>query len=162
MQRILGTVSILHFGAAFGFFYAWICSTMWGLDQIDPVTAITAMNGMNASVRNGVFFPVFFLTPVFGFIMAAVLFAAAQKRAALFFGLAGLTYLCGGLGLTVLFAIPMNEALAVAVIPETAEGAAQMWADYSSEWQIWNITRTVFCGIALALATFGLLEMRRD
>jgi len=71
---------------------------MWGLDQIDPVTAITAMNGMNASVRNGVFFPVFFLTPVFGFIMAAVLFAAAQKRAALFFGLAGLTYLCGGRG----------------------------------------------------------------
>ena len=43
--------------AIFGFFYAWVCSTMWGLDQTDPVVAITAMQAMNASVRNAVFAP---------------------------------------------------------------------------------------------------------
>jgi uncharacterized membrane protein len=51
-------------GAIFGFFYAWVCSTMWGLDMADPSVAIAAMQVMNASVRNAVFAPAFFGTPV--------------------------------------------------------------------------------------------------
>jgi hypothetical protein len=58
----LSIASIVFCGAIFGFFYAWVCSTMWGLDQADPRVAIAAMKAMNASVRNAVFFPAFFLT----------------------------------------------------------------------------------------------------
>ncbi len=36
-------LSLILSGAIFGFFYAWICSTMWGLDAADPVIAIKAM-----------------------------------------------------------------------------------------------------------------------
>jgi uncharacterized membrane protein len=57
-------VALVLTGAIFGFFYAWVCSTMWGLDDADPRVAIAAMQAMNASVRNAVFFPAFFLTPV--------------------------------------------------------------------------------------------------
>ena len=32
--------SLLLGGAIFGFFYAWVCSTMWGLDAADPFVAI--------------------------------------------------------------------------------------------------------------------------
>lgn len=39
----LSMLSLLLTGAIFGFFYAWVCSTMWGLDQIDPNVAIEAM-----------------------------------------------------------------------------------------------------------------------
>ena len=61
---ITAWVGVLFAGAIFGFFYAWVCSTMWGLDEADPRVAIAAMQAMNASVRNAVFFPAFFLTPV--------------------------------------------------------------------------------------------------
>ncbi len=61
---VSATVAVLLTGAIFGFFYAWVCSTMWGLDDADPRVAIAAMQAMNASVRNAVFFPAFFLTPV--------------------------------------------------------------------------------------------------
>lgn len=57
-------IATLLSGAIFGFFYAWVCSTMWGLDAADPRVAISAMQAMNASVRNIVFAPAFFGTPV--------------------------------------------------------------------------------------------------
>lgn len=63
--RLLPLASLLLAAAIFGFFYAWVCSTMWGLDAADPAIAIQAMQAMNASVRNAVFFPAFFLTPWF-------------------------------------------------------------------------------------------------
>ncbi|MEX0278502.1 MAG: hypothetical protein AB3N19_13365, partial [Ruegeria sp.] len=76
MARLLmpmSMLSLLSIGAIFGFFYAWVCSTMWGLDAANPRTAIAAMQAMNASVRNAVFFPAFFLTPV---ILGATAFIA--------------------------------------------------------------------------------------
>lgn len=55
--------SLIMSALMLGFFYAWICSTMWGLDAADPKIAIGAMQAMNASVRNFAFGPVFFGTP---------------------------------------------------------------------------------------------------
>ncbi|TIP78494.1 MAG: hypothetical protein E5X60_39655, partial [Mesorhizobium sp.] len=78
----LSVTSIVSSGAIFGFFYAWVCSTMWGLDQTDPRVAIEAMQAMNASVRNAVFFPAFFLTPVvLGLTAAAMLFDGRKSPA---------------------------------------------------------------------------------
>ena len=39
----LWLASVLFAGAIFGFFYAWVCSTMWGLDQANSSVAIQAM-----------------------------------------------------------------------------------------------------------------------
>ena len=105
-------IALVMTGALFGFFYAWVCSTMWGLDAADPRIAIAAMQAMNASVRNAVFFPVFFLTaPALG--LAAVLAARAGRRAAaaLLLGAAAIVAL-GCFALTVTVNVPMNEALA--------------------------------------------------
>ena len=56
----LTLTALLLTAALFGFFYAWVCSTMWGLDAADPRVAMAAMQAMNASVRNAVFAPSFF------------------------------------------------------------------------------------------------------
>ena len=40
------SLALLLAGAIFGFFYAWVCSTMWGLDSAHPVAAITAMQAV--------------------------------------------------------------------------------------------------------------------
>lgn len=164
MTRMLpatALVALLLNGAIFGFFYAWVCSTMWGLDAADPVVAIAAMQAMNASVRNAVFFPAFFLTPVV--LLIAALLARHEKRSIAFssFGAAGLTYLFGGLILTLMINVPMNEALALVTIPENAQAARDIWEAYSAPWQVWNITRTGFSGIALLLTGYGLIQLNR-
>lgn len=156
-----GLVAVLLGGAIFGFFYAWVCSTMWGLDAADPRVAIAAMQEMNASVRNGVFFPAFFLTPVA--MAAAALLArhAGASRAALAFGVAAVIYLLGGLLLTLLVNVPMNEDLALVRVPSSVSEARAVWEDYSGRWQLFNALRTVASGVALLLSAGGLWLLGR-
>lgn len=152
---MLGFASVLFSGAIFGFFYAWVCSTMWGLDAADPRVAIAAMQAMNESVRNAVFFPAFFLTPVVLFATAAVVRGASGR----FFAAGGSVYLLGGLILTMAINVPMNEALAVVTVPETIAEARTIWEAYSPRWQVYNIARTVASGVALLLAGVGLWRL---
>lgn len=155
-------LSLLLTGAIFGFFYAWVCSTMWGLDTADPRTAIAAMQAMNASVRNAIFAPSFFGTPVALTLTAILAFVANRRPAALVFALAALTYLFGGLVLTMAVNVPMNQALATVIIPDTAAGAEPIWRSYSAKWQLWNQIRTACSGAALCLCGAGIALLGRD
>jgi uncharacterized membrane protein len=155
----LAVVAIVFTGAIFGFFYAWICSTMWGLDAVDPAVAITAMNAMNASVRNGVFAPVFFGTVV---VLAAASVAAARsrhRRAAILLGAATVIYVGGAVLLTQLVNVPMNEELAATAIPASREQAAEIWSAYSGRWQLFNVIRTVASGTSLLLSCLALVRV---
>ena len=159
--HVLSMLSLVSIGAIFGFFYAWICSTMWGLDATDPQVAIAAMQAMNASVRNAVFFPAFFLTPVVLGVTAVLAMRQRFGTHAMFFGGAALVYAVGGLALTVAVNVPMNEALAEVIIPEDHAAAQEIWSSYSTTWQQWNVTRTVFSGLALVLTGCGLVALGR-
>lgn len=156
-----GLVAVLSTGAIFGFFYAWVVSTMWGLDAADPRVAIEAMQEMNASVRNAAFFPTFFLTP---FLLGIAAIAARRDgalRSARLFGAAAVVYFVGGLALTGLVNVPLNEDLATVIIPESIDAADAIWRDYSDTWQRWNLARTVSSGVSLALASMGLVSLGR-
>lgn len=155
----LAVASILLCGAIFGFFYAWVCSTIWGLDQADPRVAIAAMQAMNASVRNIVFFPAFFLTPLVTAGAALAIWRAGGGRAALWFGAAAAVYLLFGLILTLAVNVPMNEALAALAVPEDPEEARAIWSAYSARWSFWNQVRTGASGLALALAAWGAIRL---
>lgn len=158
MRRVglgLGFASLLFAGAIFGFFYAWVCSTMWGLDAADPRVAIAAMQAMNASVRNVVFAPAFFGTPFVLFAAAAV----TQGHARAFFAAGGGVYLTGGLILTMAVNVQMNEALALIEVPNDIDAARAIWDGYSPRWQVFNIARTVASGVALMLAGAGLWSL---
>lgn len=152
------TAALLLAGAIFGFFYAWVCSTMWGLDAADPGVAIEAMRAMNASVRNAVFAPAFFGTAP-ALWLAALLSWHAGAGGAGWFLAAGIVYL--GLDNVVTFAVdvPMNEALAATPAPDDPAAAAEVWAAYSSRWQAWNQIRAAGSGLALLLAAVGLIRL---
>lgn len=152
-------ISVVFTGAIFGFFYAWICSTMWGLDNGDPRIAIAAMQAMNASVRNIVFAPAFFGTGPVLIVTALIKFKAGERFSGICFALAGAVYLIFAMGLTMAINVPMNEALALVSIPEDINAARLLWQDYSQPWQMWNVTRTIASGIALVLAALGAVRL---
>lgn len=156
---ILVLSSLLLSAAIFGFFYAWVCSTMWGLDAADPRIAIQAMQAMNASVRNGVFAPAFFGTPILLAATAGVLWNQKFRKSASLFALSGAVYFCFGLVLTMVVNVPMNEALATVVMPDKIAEAHQIWQDYSPTWQFWNQTRTIASGISFLIAIIGMLNL---
>ena len=150
-------LALISAGAMFGFFFAWVCSTMWGLDAADPNVAIAAMQAMNASVRNWVFAPAFFGTPVLLAIAALAVWRFGYRRAATCLAAAGLVYLLGALVPTIAVNVPMNEALAAVETPLSLEEARETWRSYSGPWQFWNAVRAVFAGIALAFTGIGLM-----
>jgi uncharacterized membrane protein len=156
LARSFAMLSLTLTGAIFGFFYAWVCSTMWGLDQADPRVAIEAMQAVNASVRNLVFAPSFFGTPLAAAAAAATAWAVGARKAALAFAAAAVVYLAGGVVLTFQVNVPMNEALAAARVPAALDEARKLWTDYSSVWQRWNVLRTIASGVALLLNGLGV------
>ncbi|UUX50553.1 DUF1772 domain-containing protein [Nisaea acidiphila] len=158
--EMFAVISLLFCGAIFGFFYAWVCSTMWGLDAADPRVAIAAMQAMNASVRNAVFAPAFFGTPLV-LALTALIAWPVHRAAALWFAASGIVYLLFGAVLTMAINVPMNEALARLAVPESVAAAEDIWTGYSKEWQFWNVTRTIASGLALALAGIGTLSIVR-
>ena len=155
----LALLSLILAAALFGFFYAWVCSTMWGLDAADPRIAIEAMQAMNASVRNAVFAPAFFGTSIVLLITTLVLRAAEQGPASFWFGLATLLVAILGVGLTMVVNVPMNEALATVTVPKDPDAARMIWEDYSPKWQFWNQMRTIATGLAVLCIGIGLLKL---
>jgi len=171
MQRVSGdhmTYLLLPFafmalalgGAIFGFFYAWVCSTMWGLDAADPRVAIQTMQAMNASVRNIVFAPAFFGATIVLIATAALAFRSGQRRAAMAFAAAAVIYFSGGLMLTMAVNVPMNEALEEITVPENTERAKEIWSTYSSKRQVFNQIRTVASMATLILTGAGVYTLR--
>ena len=57
MLLVASTVVV---GLMAGFFYAYACSVMVGLDRVDDRTFIVTMQWINATVRNAAFAPAFF------------------------------------------------------------------------------------------------------
>lgn len=156
MLMTLAGLSLLATGAIFGFFYAWVCSTMWGLDAAPPQVAIQAMQAMNGSVRNAVFAPAFFGTPLILLATSGLALAGGAGRAGLLFGLAAAVYVLGAFLPTMLVNVPMNQALAQAGLPGDSAAAQAIWQDYSPRWQWWNQVRTIASGVSLLLTGAGI------
>lgn len=153
---------LLLSGAIFGFFYAWVCSTMWGLDAADPRVAMAAMQAMNASVRNAVFAPAFFGTGPVLLLAATLAYSSQSRQAATWLALAGLLYIFGGMILTMAVNVPMNGALGATVVPDDVEAAREIWAAYSGKWQLFNQLRTVVSGLTLLAAGVGIYQLARQ
>ena len=139
----LTVVTLALAGAMAGFFYAYSMSVMWALDAVDPKAAIASMQSINIVVRNAIFFPAFFGTPVVALIAAELWWKAGTGQVALLLALAALVYLAGTFAVTIVANVPMNQALAIATIPADPEAARTLWRNYSSPWTLWNHVRTL-------------------
>jgi len=157
----LTLVAILASGAIFGFFFAWMSSTMWGLDAIDPRVAMAAMQAMNASVRNPLFGLAFFGTPVAVAAAAVGALWAGQGRAATLLAAGFAACTLGAFLLTLTVNVPMNTALQGLPVPQDRAAAEAIWSAYSARWQVFNGVRTVFSGGTLALTAAALLSLGR-
>jgi uncharacterized membrane protein len=153
---VLLLLCLVFGGAMFGFFYAWVCSTVWGLDQLEPEIAIRAMQAMNASVRNGVFALAFFGTPI---VLCATFIAAllSRQRLVTLTLLAALCLYVGGvIALTGSINVPLNDFLATVTFPQDVATLTKIWSDYSAQWQSANQMRAAAAGVSLLLVGIAL------
>lgn len=133
-------------GLMAGLFFAFSVSVMRALASRPSAEGIAAMQAINRAILNPVFLVVFMGTAI---ASVATLFSGNAWLLA-----GGALYLAGGFGVTALFNVPRNNALARASAEDPE--SARLWADYLTTWTAWNHVRTAASLAALALLIIGL------
>jgi uncharacterized membrane protein len=150
----LALVTALGCGIIAGVFFAFSSFVMKALARLPPEEGIAAMQSINVLAINS-WFLVAFLGNA-GFSIATMIAAIVQwsQPFAIFLLLGGVFYLAGCFAVTMVFNVPMNEALAG--LPPTAPDRAARWASYVTGWTTWNHVRTAASLLAAALLAIGL------
>ncbi len=138
-----------------GIFFAFSVFVMEALKRLPAAHGIAAMQSINVTVINPVFMLVFMGTAAVCVVLAILsLLNWGDPRS--FNVLAGcLLYVIGCFGVTMIFNVPLNDALA-AVQSDSAEGAT-VWNRYLTEWTNWNHVRTA-ASLAASVAFFAALR----
>jgi uncharacterized membrane protein len=150
----LTAVTALGCGLNAGVFFAFSSFVMKALARLQPAQGIAAMQSINLVAVTPAF-----MTALFGTALACValvVWALVDWDAS--FGpyllAGGAVYLVGAIGLTVVYHVPRNNALA-ALPPQHAEAGGR-WARYVTGWTRWNHLRAAASLAAAALLTLAL------
>lgn len=118
------------------------------------------MNSINVTVINPWFMAVFMGTPVLCAILIVMALFKWSEPGTLLILAASVIYIVGSFVVTMIFNVPLNDALAVST-PASSEGAS-LWARYLVEWTWWNHVRTAAPLVAMALFIIGLVVQSRS
>ncbi|ATU91902.1 DUF1772 domain-containing protein [Phyllobacterium zundukense] len=138
---LLTLVAALGSGLIAGLFFAFSRFVMTALAKLPPEQGIAAMNSINVTILNATFGLAFFGTAVLGLGLGIVSILRWTEPGSLYVLIGSLIFLVGTIGVTMVFNVPLNDALA-AVAPTSPEGAA-LWTRYLAEWLPWNHVRTL-------------------
>ena len=149
IASVLLWFSAIGCGLMAGVYFAFSTFVMTSLARIDQGAGIATMNAINIDILRSLFMPLFFGTTLAS-IALAILGLLNSGHAGAMPTIAGaVIYFTGMFIVTVVFNVPLNDALA-AVDPASAE-AGSIWRRYLSEWTFWNHVRTIASGVATAL-----------
>lgn len=129
-----------------GLFFAFSNTLMKAFDRLPAAAAVAAMQSINATILNSLFFLVFFGTAAACAALIIVSVPRLGRTAAVLACSGALLYLIGSIVVTMLFNVPLNNKLAA--VPLSANDLAAQWQAYRVPWTMWNHVRTVACALA--------------
>ncbi|RQR59190.1 DUF1772 domain-containing protein [Burkholderia sp. Bp9126] len=110
------------------------------------------MNAINVDIVRSLFMPAFVGTTLTSLALVVLALLRVGEPGATWIASGGAIYVLGMFVVTMVFNVPLNDALAAAD-PSSAEGVAS-WARYLRSWTLWNHVRTVAsmaaCGLFIA------------
>ena len=152
---VVTSAAAIGCGLVAGIFYAFSSFVMGALGRLPAAHSIEAMQTINVVVINRSFMLAFFGTgAVCVVLVGGSIFWWDQASGKLILA-AGVIYLVGCIGVTTVFNVPLNNALA-AVRPGMPEAAA-LWSQYLDRWTTWNTVRTVAPLVSAALFIAALI-----
>ena len=147
--------SALGCGLMAGFFFAFSACVMNALAHLSTAQGIAAMQSINVAVLNRWFFAGFFGTAAASLFGAGCALVTWHEPGSGYLLAGNLLYLVGTVLVTMVFNVPLNDALA-AVDPGSTEGAGLL-TRYVATWTAWNHVRAVAALAAAALLIMALI-----
>lgn len=154
--RLAAFLATLGSGLMAGLFFAFSVAVMAALARAPGPEGANVMRGINVAILNPWFGAAFFGTALLSIILIGVALLRPDTATA-WLAAGGILYLAGILGVTILFNVPLNNALAAAD-PASPAGAA-VWARYLAEWVPWNHVRSVAGLASLACFAIGFRQL---
>ena len=146
-------------GLMAGLFFAFSVAVMGALARIQPPEGIAAMQSINRVILNPLFLIVFLGTAAASLLVVVTSLWRWHEAGSACLLVGALLYLVGTFLVTMLFNVPLNNALD-AVTPASADGA-RLWANYLSTWTAWNHVRSITSSGAMAALVAGLYLQAR-
>jgi uncharacterized membrane protein len=157
--NIILLIGTLFTGIMAGLFFAWSFSVMNGLAKIPDKEFIIAMQSMNRSIQNPIFFLFFFGTAILLPISTYLGYNKSSQGVFWLFFIATLLYWIGVMGVTVLRNIPLNMMLDVfATESKSAKEMGLLRQQFEQRWNNWNLVRVFSNMAAFILLLVGILK----
>lgn len=142
ISAVLAGVVAVGSGLVGGVMFAFSTAVMPGLGRRPDDQGAAAMQVMNRAILNPLFLAAFLGTAVASVVLIVVGDWTGR--------LAGLAYLLGVFGVTMVVNVPLNNRLDAADAGSSAGG--ELWRHYLRRWTAWNHARAVAATVAAALA----------
>jgi uncharacterized membrane protein len=142
-------ISAVGCGLMAGLYFAFSTFIMTAFGRIDQAAGIAAMNSINKVIVQSVFLPLFMGSTATCLLLAVLGLFRWNEPGTLAMIAGGLLYVVGMFVVTMIFNVPLNNALAAAN-PANSEAQA-LWTRYLSDWTWWNHVRTITSTLAFVL-----------
>lgn len=158
-QNLSLFLTILFSGLVAGLLYSYSCSVNPGLKALTNKEYLSAMQSINRSIQN----PLFFLS-FMGLLLLLPLccWFAWMQQVNISFTLvltAALIYFIGVFAVTVFGNVPLNNELEnFNIINATEAGMADMRSKFESQWVKWHSVRTIASVVSFGLLVYGLIK----
>ena len=149
--------SAIGCGLLAGLYFAFSTFIMTALGRIGQAAGISAMNAINVAIVQSLFMPIFLATTAASAALAVIALLRWGEPGAMAMAAGGVLYVLGMFVVTMIFNVPLNNALAVA--DPASHAAASLWARYLTDWTLWNHVRTVAATLALAAFILRLRQL---
>lgn len=147
-----GFAALLGSGLIAGAFFVFSVAVMAALRRLPANEGMAAMQSINVVIQNPAFLGVFVGTALLSIALAVMSFLDWRPGASSYVLAGALLYFVGSFLLTILFNVPLNNALDAA--DATSPAGQEVWKNYLSAWTFWNHIRTV--ASLFATAAFAL------
>ena len=148
---VLTFLAVLATALNAGLFFIFSVCIMAAFARLSPAEGAAAMNAINAVIQNPWFFAAFFGGTLLSLALAVMGFLQGGT-AGMLATVGGIVFLVAVLGVTVVFNVPLNDALAAA--PAGSAEQAVLWQRYLDVWTMWNHVRAL--GSLAAVGLFAL------
>jgi uncharacterized membrane protein len=138
-------------GLMAGIYFAFSTFIVRALAGLGHAQGAAAMNAINADIVRSWFLPLFLGTTLASLALAGLGLFRIGTPGALAMAGGGLAYVFGMFLVTMVFSVPLNNALA-------AGATEPLWEQYVRQWMLWNHVRTFASTGACGLFILALTE----
>lgn len=153
----LAFLAAIGTGLMAGLFFVFSVTIMSALGKLPAAAGIAAMQSINSTILSPLFLAAFMGTALVCVVIAILAMLNWSAAASGWLVTGALLYVAGTFLVTIIFNVPMNDALAAAT-PESGE-AAGLWSRYLSVWTGWNHVRTVASTASLVMFIQALRQL---